>query len=108
MEYKTIIGLVEKVKIKGSVVLAKVDTGAKYNSICGSLAEKLKLGPVIKRVTIKTSNGIEKRPVIRATIELKGKKLDALFNITDRSHMKYDMLIGLDVLKRGFLVDPSQ
>lgn len=108
---KKIVGLVEKIKIIGGKekeVLARMDTGAHKNSISTHLASELRLGPIIKTVRIKTSNGTEVRPVIEAKIIIKGKKIKTSFNITDRKHMKYSVLIGQDVLKKGFLIDPSK
>ena len=103
---KISLGLIEKVKIKDKEVIARVDTGANWNSICVELAAELKLGPIIKTQTIKSSNGTEVRPVVKTELEIRGKKIKSLFNITDRAHMKYRVLIGQEVLKHGFLVDP--
>ncbi len=30
------------------------------------------------------------------------------FSIADRAHMKYKVLIGKNILKKGFLIDPSK
>ena len=108
MKEKQVLGLIEHVKINGHLVLAKVDTGAKYNSVSSNLARKLNLGPVIRRLKIKTSNGYSKRDVVRARLEIKGKLINALFNVAERGHMSYSVLIGVRTLKRGFLIDPSK
>lgn len=105
---KIVVGLVEKVKINGREVLAKIDTGAHCNSVCKELANKLKLGPVIGKMSVKSATGKQTRPVIHAELEIKGRKLKTRFNIADRKHLKYQALIGLDVLKHGFLVDVSK
>ena len=109
---RIVLGLIEKIKISGKKkekeVTVRIDTGAKYNSIDKRLASELGLGPIVRVVIIKTSNGSESRPVVRAKIEIKGKKLDCLFNLTDRAHMKYDALIGQEVLEKNFLIDPSK
>lgn len=107
MEKET-IGTIEKVKINGHEILAKIDTGAIKNSINIKLASKLKLGPIIKTIKIISATGEEKRPVIRATLEIKGKKIKTFFNITDRSKLKYPVLIGLNTIKDRFLIDPSK
>jgi len=108
MDKKRILGLVEHVKINGHPVLAKIDTGAKYNSVSSNLARKLNLGPVVRRVRIKSSHGYSKRDVVRAKLSIKGKNIKALFNIAERSHLTYPVLIGIRTLKKGFLIDPSK
>lgn len=103
---KIVIGLIEKVRINEKEIIAKIDTGAKNNSICKNLARDLKLGPVIKTILVKASNGKELRPVVKAKLNICGKEINTTFNITDRSQMKYPALIGQNVLKQGFLIDP--
>lgn len=104
---KVVLGLVEKVLVNGREVDAKVDTGACRSSICKSLYDELGLGPLEGVVKTKSANKIETRPTAFVDIELKGKKLRVLLNVADRSKMKYSLLIGKDVLIKGFLVDPS-
>ena len=43
-----------------------------------------------------------------AEIEIKGKKFNVEFTVAKREHMNYSMLIGKDVLKKGFIIDPSK
>lgn len=105
---KKIVGLVEKVKINGKEVTARIDTGAEYSSIDKELAERLKLGPVVRTILIKSASGKTRRPVVEAKINIKGKILQSKLNIADRKHMKYKVLIGQDILKQGFLIDPSK
>ena len=111
-EEKTVVGLVEKITLISSngeakEVEAKIDTGASKSSIDLKLASKLKLGPVIKSKMIKSAHGNKMRPVIEAEIILAGKRMKSEFTLADRTHMKYDALIGINTLKHGFLVDPS-
>ncbi len=106
MEDKTIIGFIERVKINGHSVLAKIDTGASRNSIDLDLASRLRLGPIVKKSTIISAHGKSFRPVIKAKIVLGGKKINALFNVTSRSHLEYKVLIGKSILKLGYLIDP--
>lgn len=105
---KTIIGFTEKIKINNKPIPARIDTGAEYNSISKDLAKKLKLGPVIKYIRIRTSNGEERRPVIQVEIKIKNKKIQTLFNITERKNMIFPVLIGRKVLRKGFIIDPSK
>ena len=112
LDGKTLIGLAEKVNIQHNGgrknVIAKVDTGATKSSIDTNLAAELKLGPVIKSKLIKSAHGSKLRPIIEATIELAGKKIKSEFTLADRAHMKYRILIGQNILKDGFLIDPTK
>ncbi|MBL7100320.1 MAG: ATP-dependent zinc protease [Nanoarchaeota archaeon] len=105
---KTVIGLVEKIQINGREVIARIDTGAEHSSLDKDFATTLNLGPVITTISIKSANGKEKRPVVEAEIKIKNKTLNSRFNIADREHMKYKALIGQNILKEGFLIDPSK
>ena len=103
-----ILGTVEPVKISGKEFMARIDTGAARSAICESLVEELDLGPPIKRVEVRSANGHSVRNVIKTPVELAGKKMAATFNVSDRAHMTFDVLIGRNVLKRGFLIDPKK
>ena len=117
MEYKkingkTVIGLSEPAVIYGKTekrtLTAKIDTGASKSSIDVNLASQLKLGPIIKSKLVKSASGNKLRPVIEAIIVLAGKKFKEEFTLADRWHMKYRVLIGQNVLKHGYLIDPSK
>ena len=110
---KIVVGLVEKAAIvskngQSMDVEAKVDTWASKSSIDIKLASKLGLGPVIKSKMIKSAHGNKLRPIIEAEIILAGRKIKSEFTLADRTHMKYGVLIGVNTLKHGFLVDPSK
>ncbi len=109
---KIVIGLVEKIILKGNgkrkTLLAKVDTGATRSSIDEKLAKELKLGPVIRSRIIKSAHGSKLRPIVEAEVIIAKKKMETEFTVVDRSHLKYDVLIGLDILKNGFMIDPSK
>lgn len=109
---KTVIGLAEKVNVHSNGtkknVISKIDTGATKSSIDTNLAAELKLGPVIKSKLVKSAHGSKLRPIIEATIELAGKKIKSEFTLADRAHMKYRILIGQNILKNGFLIDPTK
>ncbi len=107
MNGKTILGAFEKIKINGVGVVAKIDTGASRSSIDESFAESLKVGPVLKRSIIVSSHGKSVRPVIKAHVDIGGRRINAFFNISKRSHMRCRVLIGRNILKRGYLVDSS-
>ncbi|GGF14698.1 ATP-dependent zinc protease family protein [Hymenobacter cavernae] len=60
--------------------------------------------------TIKSSTGeAQRRYVIRTVIRLFGEDFTTQFSLSDRSDMKYPVLIGRSLLRRGrFLVDVSK
>jgi hypothetical protein len=107
------IGLTEDITFFGSKkrkkVAAKVDTGAGQSSIDTDLATEMKLGPIISAKVIRSSHGTTLRAVVRAEIKIGRKKIRAKFNIADRRHMRYKVLIGVNILRRlGLLVDPAK
>ena len=116
VEYKnrTIIGLKESIIVYGNdglskEVLAKIDTGATKSSIDITLASELKMGPIIETKVVKSASGTNLRPVINGEMEIANKKIKSEFTIADRSHMKYAVLIGLDILSGNhFLIDPDK
>ena len=110
---KIIVGLTESISLiskngSSKQVMAKIDTGATRSSIDIELATRLRLGPVIKSKMVKSASGNKLRPVIEGMVSMAGKKIKLEFTLADRKHMKYDVLIGVNVLKKGFLVDPSR
>lgn len=109
---KIIIGLAENIKIDGPEgskdVMAKIDTGATKSSIDSKLAAELRLGPIIRTRLVKSAHGNSVRPVIDVTIELAEKKIKEQFTIANRDHMKYPVLLGQNILKKHFLIDPSK
>ncbi len=112
MAAKTIIGLKEHVTILGKEkqkkVIARVDTGASKCSIDAGLAKSLGLGPVLRERKIKSAHGIATRGIILARIMLAGRTFKVFFTIADRKHMKYPVLIGRNILKRGFIINPAR
>lgn len=93
---------------------ARVDTGAKYSSIHADWLEfdenwtKFKRGDVTYKVNtdrvikIKNVHGGEstRRAMIRLDITIKGKRLNGVeFTVNDRGHMKYEVLIGRNILE---------
>ena len=110
LDGKVVIGLSERITIKNSkgkrTVEAKIDTGATKSSIDVELAKQLHLGPVITSKMVKSAHGYMLRPVVKATIAIAGKTLTEDFTLADRNHLKYAVLIGQNILKHGFLIDP--
>jgi len=112
-EEKTVIGCIEKVTVYGpkgkkKSVTARIDTGASTNSIDTELAAELNLGPIIKTTHIRSALGVSTRPVVEVIISIAGKKIKSHFTLANRTHMNYSVLVGRNLLKHGFVVDPSK
>ena len=111
---RTVVGLTERVTVYGpsgkkKEVMARIDTGATKSSIDVKLAAELKLGPVLKSKVVKSALGNTLRPVIYTEIEIANKRIGSEFTLADRSHMKYRVLIGQNILvDNKFLVDPTK
>ena len=110
---KTVVGLVEPVKVTGPngksrEVLGRIDSGATKSSIDVKLAAELALGPILKAKLVKSASGRSLRPVVAAKLNLADKEFKTDFTIADRADMKYRMLIGQNILKKGFLIDPAK
>lgn len=112
MTENIIIGLAEKVVVHGTdedrEVLARIDTGASVSSIDTHLAAEMRMGPIEEVKTIRSANGKRVRPALSVSVSLAGRDCSGVFTLADRSHMKYEVLIGRDILKQGFLIDPCK
>lgn len=111
---RPILGLVEEAMVYGSRgrikrVKARIDTGAQNSAIDLTLAQELQLGPIMNTKKIRSSHGNSLRPVVMASITIGGRKMKAEFTLYNRSHMKYKVLVGQNILKdTPFLIDPSK
>ncbi len=110
---KTILGLTEEVTVIGpqkkQKVIARIDTGATASSIDTALAASLNLGPITKSKIVKSASGVRKRPLVHVKIKMDGQAIEDEFNLADRAHMTYRVLIGQNILKKGnFLIDPHK
>jgi hypothetical protein len=107
-EKRIIIGLIESITLENGVTYkAKIDTGADSSSIDQNLLEKLGDKKVLSHKVIKSALGRTKRPTVRLAVEFQGKKFSEKFSVSDRSHLRYKILVGKDILKKeGFLIDP--
>lgn len=110
MKGRVVVGLIEKITIKGNskskTLLARIDTGATKSSIDINLAKELNLGPVIRSKLIKSAHGNKLRPILEADVLIAKKRMKVEFTVVDRSHMKYGVLIGQNILNTGFIIDP--
>jgi hypothetical protein len=90
-------------------VVARIDTGAAQSSIDTALAKELNLGPIISTKLVKSAHGSTLRAVVKAEFILAKKRIKAKFNVADRRHMRYKVLLGRNALKnRGFLINPDK
>ena len=111
---REVIGLVEDIEIVGKKTIrarALFDTGAHRTSVDVRLAAKARLGPIIKTTLVKNPGhqGEVRRPIVEATINIKGKPFRIGVNIQDRSHMTFPVIIGRDIISLGkFAIDPNK
>jgi hypothetical protein len=110
---------------------AKVDTGAdsnalhcdfidvdeKNNTVSFTLLDEIHEAyhgkrmsfPLHKIKKVRSSNGqLQLRPSIKVSVKFFGKRYKSIISLTNRSDMKFPMLIGRRFLKDRFLVDVSQ
>ena len=106
MPKRTTVGFIEPIQLMDHEIPAKIDTGADVSSIDIGLAAKLQLGPIVQRSRIKSAHGRTRRPVISVDFIMAGKKVTGLFNLSDRHRLKYKILIGKNILKEDFIIDP--
>lgn len=65
--------------------------------------------PLFELKTIKSSNGqVQHRPSVKVNVEFFGKIYETIISLTDRSTMKFPMLIGRRFIHKRFLVDVSK
>lgn len=109
-EEKLIIGLVESILLEDKCKYkVKIDTGADSSSIDKALLETLGEKKIISHKVIKSALGTHKRPTILLEFEFCGKRFREKFGISDRTDLKYKILIGNNILKKeGFLIDPNK
>ena len=120
------VGLTDKIVIKriadDKEFDAKVDTGADRCSLHGENIEigdnfvKFGVGevrykvPLERTVTVISANGDERRAIAKFNVEFNGQTYDGVeFNIADRTDLKYDVIIGKNLLQlANVVVDPTE
>lgn len=133
---KNIIGRVERVDLplwNITNIEAKIDTGAYTSSVhCHEIKEIVVDGiskvrfnildpehpdykdqlfelPIVDKREVKSSNGISTlRFFIKTEVMLFDEKLIIELSLTDRSEMRFPILIGRKFLKNRFIVDVSK
>lgn len=71
--------------------------------------EKLFELPIHRKKVVKSSNGTrEERFVVKTKVRLFNRLLTAELSLTDRSEMRYPVLVGRKLINGRFLVDVSQ
>ena len=125
-----LIGESTSVDIMGRIgVLTKVDTGADTSSIWVSKINMSRdnvlsfalfgggspfyNGKIIKRTdyevsVVRNASGTEQiRYRTHLSIVINGRKMKALFNLSDRSNNNFPILLGKRTIRGKFIVDPS-
>ncbi len=123
---KEILGEIDKFNLplfKLKNIEARIDTGAKTSSIHATKIEILEdkfvkfkllgkydfLEPIYKIQEVKSSNGQKmKRVFIKSKIEIFDKDYEIEFSLNDRTNMQFPLLIGRELLEKGFVVDVTK
>jgi hypothetical protein len=131
---RVIIGRIEFVVVRDAHLRlkARIDTGAGLSSVDAKILEIIKTDTgervrfqlqdaegktktlerdVVGWANIKIMGSDEKnrRPIVKLSICLGGKRIKGRVNLNDRSNYLYPMLIGRNLLNTGkYLIDPSQ
>ncbi|WP_435153119.1 ATP-grasp domain-containing protein [Haladaptatus sp. DFWS20] len=98
------VGYTERVLVNGLLgiesAVAKADTGAKRTSIGIDLAAKVGAGPIKSSTTVRSGSrrSNKKRPLVDVDIVLGDNWHRTTASVVDRSHMRYQLIIGRDVL----------
>ena len=110
-----IVGIIELVTVKGKkgmkTVKAKLDTGTDRTCVDYDLAAEVGLGPLIDTIKVRSTSGTnpETHILAEAEIIIHQQYFILPVSLEDRSRMKYEVLIGKDLLERSdFLIDPRK
>jgi hypothetical protein len=88
---------------------ARIDTGAARSSIDTELAKKLGLDLAgAEKITVKSSLGVERRPLVRVTLQIDGRSIPTRVTVNDRSELTSPILVGRHDLDGGFVVDVAR
>ena len=122
-EEKIIIGTIEDVVLLpwGARLPARIDTGAAKSSLdardlrvqddmvefklpqkYGGLQLRL---PIIEWRHVRSPDARERRPVVELEICLGSRRIRTKVNLTDRSMVKYPLILGRNFLRENFVVD---
>jgi hypothetical protein len=120
---KIIIGTIEEVILLpwGMKLPARIDTGAAKSSIDarklsvqGDMVEfklpqkygglQLRL-PIVEWKHVRTPEGLDRRPIVELEICIGSKRIRTKVNLSDRSMVKYPMILGRNFLQENFIVD---
>lgn len=124
------LGYINIPKFGLSNISAKIDTGAYHGAINAADIKEVKVDGVKKlqfriinkenpennhklftaevysqKYFIPTKADSHHRFIVPMKIEIAGKTVDARLSLTDRSHLRHDVLIGRRALKKHFLID---
>ena len=127
---KQLIGATETIRIEpsGLEFRARVDTGAQTSSIHAQDIEIKRGGDargkpigftlvnrqgrmarieahVAREITVRTSEGSERRYAVPLTLDLNGDAKTVLVTLNDRSLMRYRLLLGRNWLRGDYVVD---
>jgi alpha-L-glutamate ligase-like protein len=108
-EKTNVVHVMENITIYGpkgkKTITAKLDTGAYSTSIDKDLVEELGLKKHYKQKLVRSGMGHEVRERVEVLFRLHGKDIQTDASYTDRSHLRFPVIIGRRDLE-GFLLNP--
>ena len=64
---------------------------------------------IVSHKIVRSALGKHKRPTMFLDVVFKGEHFKQKFTISDRSNLKYKVLIGKDILQKGnFIINPNK
>ena len=108
-----VLGYTTQIRINGhggsEAVVAKSDTGARRTSIDTDLAGRIGAGPLVGTTQVRSGIGrdSETRALVDVDLRLNGRWRPVTASVTDRSEMRYPVLLGRDVLE-SYTLDVSR
>jgi len=108
-----VLGYTARVSVSGTedvvTTVAKSDTGARRTSIDTELAGAVGAGPMVGTTEVRSSGPVatETRPLVDVSLRVNGNWRTVTASVTDRSEMRYDVLLGRDVLE-SYTLDISR
>jgi len=108
-----VLGYTTRVRVTGrdgtERAVAKSDTGARRTSVDTDLAGRIGAGPLVGTTQVRSgaAEGTETRPLVDVALRLNGRWRTVTASVTDRSGMRYPVLLGRDVLE-AYTLDISR
>lgn len=108
-----VLGYTTRVSVSGTEdavsAIAKADTGARRTSIDTELAGRVGAGPLVGTTDVRSAGatGTETRSLVEVDLRINGEWRPVTASVSDRSDMRFPVLLGRDVLE-SYTLDISR